>query len=460
LCIQDGEYKKYLDAKNNLDSIEASLTADERESRRAELEEWRLLLRRRRLGNIRFIGELCKEDIVKKIIVYRCIKDLLYEEEENSHTNKSEFKAWKQVDEETVETLCKLLKTVGSGLDCDRTKKGIETTRLCYDRLKEIAADKTMNSRIRFTIEEVLDLRANNWVDRRAQEGPLKIEQVHQKAKEEALRKHPLPRVPAYPRGSSDARSHPPVSIVPRPTNLSEMKPSRDPKHPSTVHQGPGAVKSSPLKSSASTSTLALHLSPGLRSRSGSEIQGEAVEPRSRSGSEMEVLEIPELSFAEITKSVQSTVNEFCTLGDAEEVRACLDQLYSKTAYKVLVPQIISKFLEAKEATKQSLLSLIDTLAEPLSQCTEEILEALAECEEIKFLHDMILDCKLAPQYIGLVIGRLVKNSTCTVAAIENLISSVKATSLAEAADLGTSVEMIEDVFNCLLIAVKEHISD
>lgn len=448
-----------MDAKTSLDSIEASLTADERESRRAELEEWRGNLKRRRLGNIRFVGELCKKGIAKKVVVYACIRSLLIEEGDNPQTNKPEFKAWKQVDEETVEALCRLLKTVGSELDSDRTKKGIENTTLCYSRLTEIAADKTMNSRIRFTIEEILDLRANNWVDRRAQEGPLKIEQVHQKAKEEALRrasttsnKLPLSRVPAYPRSYSDARSQAPVSIMSRTTNSSEMKPPRDPKHPGT-----GTVAVTPPKPSTTTSTPALNLSPGLRSRSGSEIEGEAMESRSRSASEMEVLEIPELSVAEITKSVESIVKEFCTLGDIDEVKTCLDQLYSKTAYKVLIPQIISKFLEAKEATKKSLLNLIDALAEPLSQCTEEILEALVECEEIKLLHDMILDCKSAPQYLGMVIGRLVKNSICSIVAVEILISSVTATSLTEAADLGTPVEMIENVFNDLLIAVKEH---
>ena len=45
--------------------------------------------------------------------------------------------------------------------------------------------DKSLNSRIRFSLEEVLVLRMNNWQARREQEGPARLDQIHQKAAQE-----------------------------------------------------------------------------------------------------------------------------------------------------------------------------------------------------------------------------------------------------------------------------------
>jgi translation initiation factor 4G len=41
---------------------------------------------------------------------------------------------------------------------------------------------QSLNSRIRFSIEEVIELRRNGWRARREQEGPARLEQIHQKA--------------------------------------------------------------------------------------------------------------------------------------------------------------------------------------------------------------------------------------------------------------------------------------
>ena len=54
------------------------------------------------------------------------------------------------------------------------------TYRYC-DQLKVLSKDKRINSRLRFNLEEILEMRSNNWQARRIQEGPVKIEEIHQK---------------------------------------------------------------------------------------------------------------------------------------------------------------------------------------------------------------------------------------------------------------------------------------
>jgi hypothetical protein len=111
-----------------------------------------------------------------------------------------------------------------------------------------------------------------------------------------------------------------------------------------------------------------------------------------------------------------------------------------------------------KEPVRQSLLALIDALTEPFMSNASAILEGLKECEDIKFLPDMILDCKQAPQHLGMVIGRLVKNSVFTLDTVKDFVESITASSLLEAEDMGTPEDMIRSVFQDLLNTVKSSV--
>jgi translation initiation factor 4G len=68
-----------------------------------ELEEEKS--RRRSLGNIRFIGELFKLKMLVEAIMHDCI-----------------FKLLKNVDEESLECMCGLLRTIGKDLDNEKAK--------------------------------------------------------------------------------------------------------------------------------------------------------------------------------------------------------------------------------------------------------------------------------------------------------------------------------------------------
>ena len=83
-------------------------------------EEQLLLAKHKMLGNIRFIGELGKRDMLHEAILHRCIKQLL---EKKRHTQMRDMG-------EDLECLCQIMRTVGSRLDTDKAKVSAEKVEL------------------------------------------------------------------------------------------------------------------------------------------------------------------------------------------------------------------------------------------------------------------------------------------------------------------------------------------
>ncbi|XP_050925976.1 eukaryotic translation initiation factor 4 gamma 1a isoform X3 [Lates calcarifer] len=148
--------------------MEASKDDEERERLRVELEEARDKARRRSLGNIKFIGELFKLKMLTEAIMHDCVVKLL-----------------KNHDEESLECLCRLLSTIGKDLDFEKAKPRMDQY---FNQMDKIIKERKTSSRIRFMLQDVLDLRRNNWVPRRGDQGPKTIDQIHKEAEMEEHR--------------------------------------------------------------------------------------------------------------------------------------------------------------------------------------------------------------------------------------------------------------------------------
>ncbi|XP_032421129.1 eukaryotic translation initiation factor 4 gamma 1a isoform X5 [Xiphophorus hellerii] len=148
--------------------MEASKNDEERERLRVELEEARDKARRRSLGNIKFIGELFKLKMLTEAIMHDCVVKLL-----------------KNHDEESLECLCRLLSTIGKDLDFEKAKPRMDQY---FNQMDKIIKERKTSSRIRFMLQDVLDLRKNNWVPRRGDQGPKTIDQIHKEAELEEHR--------------------------------------------------------------------------------------------------------------------------------------------------------------------------------------------------------------------------------------------------------------------------------
>lgn len=125
--------------------------------------------KRRGLGLVRFIGELYRLQMLTERIMHECIKKLL------ANTENPE--------EEDIESLCRLLTTVGKGLDNPKAKQHMD---IYFSRMNTIANSPKVSSRIRFMILDVVDLRASRWASKQASAGPKTISEIHADAQKQA----------------------------------------------------------------------------------------------------------------------------------------------------------------------------------------------------------------------------------------------------------------------------------
>ncbi|XP_062857043.1 eukaryotic translation initiation factor 4 gamma 1-like [Trichomycterus rosablanca] len=155
--------KEFEKDEKKLKDLDEAKEENEQQLLKEELEEIKLKARLCSLGNIKFMGELYKQKMLTDQFIHKCIVKLL----ENNN-------------EESLESLCKLLSTAGKNLDLNNEKHLLD----CYfNQLGTMIKDRRTSSRIRFMIQDVLDLRKNNWIPRKGDQGPKTIKEVHKDAK-------------------------------------------------------------------------------------------------------------------------------------------------------------------------------------------------------------------------------------------------------------------------------------
>ncbi|XP_015749602.1 PREDICTED: eukaryotic translation initiation factor 4 gamma 3-like, partial [Acropora digitifera] len=142
------------------------LNEEELQKRKSDLEDQVHQAKRRTLGNIRFIGELFKLKMLTENIMHDCVVKLL-----------------RSNDEESFECLCKLLVTIGKDLDHEKGKGRVDQY---FTQINKIISAKITSSRVRFMMQDIVDLRNNNWVPRREDNNPKTIDQIHKEAADQA----------------------------------------------------------------------------------------------------------------------------------------------------------------------------------------------------------------------------------------------------------------------------------
>lgn len=122
--------------------------------------------KRRGLGLVQFIGELYKLGMLTERIMHECVRKLV------DHKGVP--------DEAEVESLCKLLRTIGANLD--DTEKGRPMMDAYFQRIQNMIDLPEMQSRIKFMLMDIVDLRKQRWVSKEADKGPKTLDEVRAEA--------------------------------------------------------------------------------------------------------------------------------------------------------------------------------------------------------------------------------------------------------------------------------------
>jgi len=134
-------------------------------------EEARYLAKRKMLGNIKFIGELGKLEMLHDSILHRCAEQLLVGRRKQSLNDQTE----------DIECLAHLMKTCGRLLDSAKAKMRMDQY---FDRIRAIINNPEMPTRIKFLLQDVVEMRQNRWMPRKlaTPDGPRTIQQVREDA--------------------------------------------------------------------------------------------------------------------------------------------------------------------------------------------------------------------------------------------------------------------------------------
>ena len=118
--------------------------------------------KRRGLGLVQFIGELFKLNMLTERIMHECVKKLV------------DYQG--VPDEAEIESLCKLLRTVGANLDSTEKSKGMMD--IYFQRIKAMMDISVLNSRMKFMLLDVVDLRRDSWLSKEGNKGPKTLDEV------------------------------------------------------------------------------------------------------------------------------------------------------------------------------------------------------------------------------------------------------------------------------------------
>ena len=129
-----------------------------------EKDEREILLKKRYTGTMRFIGEIYMKNLVNSGIMQGCIEELLEAREE-----------------ETLVCMCKLFRTIGAKLETNDGKRRTTKVNDYFEIISKMAVEHT-NSRIRFMLKDLVDLRKAGWVERRETEKAVKLSDMRDEA--------------------------------------------------------------------------------------------------------------------------------------------------------------------------------------------------------------------------------------------------------------------------------------
>lgn len=321
----------------------STLSQEEFNLELTEIEELEGNVKRRMMGNIRFIGELCKKSIIKTTTMHECIHELLFS---------------KTIDEQELELVCKLLRTVGEKMEQNMNEDQSRAFDSYFLKLSELSKDTRFNIRVRFFVEDIINLRENNWQERRVADGPALIEEIRLKAaNEDLLRK----QATSKPRGKLPGRGNP-IEYRGSSRTIPDKTNQRRPSIPSA--------------------------SPELRPRSNSNDSPASAKTL------VEIQEKPQLSEEAIKRRVKSIVEEYLNLKDPSEASECLGEL-PESACGELVNVVITKYLDCgRSEIQRDLISLLRAIMPQLCAARDCVENSISNCEPLLFIVDSMTDVK------------------------------------------------------------------
>jgi len=402
----------------------------------------------RRLGTIRFIGELYLHGLIIKKIVYQCFQMLL---SDPAHP-----------DEENVQALCKLLHTVGLKVTMQERNQPMKT-RMGSVTLQSmsnlIEKDLIKQSRIRFAVQDTLDMARNGWVARIKTESAKKLGEIHKD--EERKRETERNRIKNDKRRNFDQRHFQSRRAEPKRTYHSNRRVANkasqrrdadgwESSAPSTRARGNrrGGGSQDARGNAAAKDTRAAPKGRGGRNnrnsgfttgggRRGNKQQGnkQGGKPRLVAGNAFDLLgfgdeeedteeaeaveevveekELTEEDQDRVNKSIKALIKEYFCAVDLKEAKLCVEELNTKQLNHKIVFEGIMLALEKRAREQQCFRDLLEFFITEGILTKSNIETGLNELME--WANDILPDFPLMFQILGKTLCGIISHATKTI---------------------------------------------
>ncbi|CAB3403981.1 unnamed protein product [Caenorhabditis bovis] len=169
-----------------LAEVEKETDIAKRDKLKAELLDEQLKLRRRKFGNMTFIGHLYRNYLLSTKIVQSCIYELFKSMKDIEFSKKGAELKPINLDEESIHCGLQLIETIGAIIEKSKEQNAqvfLDQWMTRLDNAKNLCSNK-----IRFYIMNIIELRKNKWIPRKSVEtGPKKIEDIHKEIRQEQI---------------------------------------------------------------------------------------------------------------------------------------------------------------------------------------------------------------------------------------------------------------------------------
>ena len=171
-------FAEWKEEKAKYEEGKASMTEAEQAEKEEDLEFRRIKIKKQMHGNVKFIGQLYKKNLLKERIMRICICGLIKIEAEDPESKNSTYKdvgTFQDMDEEDHEAIGSMFTTIGLTIDQPSAALFMKA---CFDKIERLSVEKQLNSRLRFMYKDLIDLRANKWVPRRKVEKAKTLDEI------------------------------------------------------------------------------------------------------------------------------------------------------------------------------------------------------------------------------------------------------------------------------------------